>query len=173
MRRPLGSVAGRSLRRHKVFGLGVLRFVRSLRRFSSLDFRLLSPAWFGTPSRVSRNDTVSTASLEDRFLCLEGSDDRLSERTPYISIDRSRKRFWFCNCRGIVERICRMRVWAGSPGVVKKRFAPCTLADPFDVAMEIIWPKSKSKLKSITVIFSYNLLCLLVLQNFTKALTGQ
>jgi len=171
--RPLGLVECRSLRRRTAFGLCLLGFVRSLRRFSSFDFRLPLPAWFGKHSPVYRNGKVSAALLEGRFRCLEGSGDRLSEQKPYKDIDRSRKKFLSCNFRGIAEHICRTRVLVGGLLVVRKLFVRCTLADPFDVAMETFWPKCTIKLKSITVIFSYNLLYLLALQQFTKTLTGQ
>jgi hypothetical protein len=38
---------------------------------------------------------------------------------------------------------------------------------------KVFWPKFMGKLKSITTIFSHNLLYLFELQQFTQTLTGQ
>jgi hypothetical protein len=70
------------------------------------------------------------------------------------------------------EHICRILVLVRSLSVARKLFAPRALASPFNVVGKVIWPKFMSELKSVTVIFSHNLLNLLVLQQFPKTLTG-
>jgi hypothetical protein len=63
----------------------------------------------------------------------------------------------------------RIGAWARSPAVVRKRFVQYASANPF----KDFWPKCKEELKSITTIFSHNLLYLFDLQQFSKTLTGQ
>jgi len=124
-------------------------------------------------SRVCRNGKVSAALLEDRFRCLEGSDDTLSGQTPCTGIDRNRKTFLSDGCRDIVERICRIVFWEESPTVVRKLSVQHASANPFSKSMKVYWPKFKGKLKSIPIIFSHNLLYLFGLQQFAHKLMGQ
>jgi len=123
--------------------------------------------------RVYHNGKVLTALLEDRFLCLEGSGDTLFVQTPYRGIDRNRKKFLFGGCRDIVERICRNVFWEENLTVARKLSALYPLANPFSKSVKVYWTKSKGKLKSITIIFSHNLLYLFGLQQFTYKLMGQ
>ena len=81
--------------------------------------------------------------------------------------------FLFGSCHGIGKHIYRTDVLAGSLSVVRTLFVRCTLAGPFNVSAKLFWPKSIDELKSITTIFSHNLLILFALQQFSKALTGQ
>src|SRR5210317_1788560 len=111
MRRLLGSIECRNLRRHKVFAPCRSRPVQSRHRFSSLDACLHVPVYGVKHSRVCHSGIASTAMLEDRFRCLGGSGDRLSGQTPCTSIDRSKKMFLYDGCRDIVERICRIVSW--------------------------------------------------------------
>jgi len=97
----------------------------------------------------------------------------LSEQKPCTGIDRNRKRFLFDGCRGIGKRICRIGILAESLTVVRKQFVPRALACPFNVLAKVFWPKFMGELKSITTIFSHNLLYLFVLQQFTCKLMGQ
>jgi hypothetical protein len=97
----------------------------------------------------------------------------LSVQKPYKETDRGRKKFLSDSCLGIDERICRIRALVESLSVVRKQFALCALASPFNVSTKVIWPKFMSELKSITAIFSHNLLNLFGLQQFPKTLTGQ
>jgi len=120
-----------------------------------------------------RNDKVWNALLAEKFRCPEGSVDMLFEQKPYRGIDGIRNKFLSDSCHDIDEHICRIRVLAGGLSVVRKLFAPCALASPFNVVGKVIWPKFMGELKSVTVIFSHNLLNSLVLQHFSKTLTGQ
>jgi len=97
----------------------------------------------------------------------------LSEQKPYKGIDRNMKKFLSGDCHGIGEHICRNLVLAGSLSVVKKQSVRCTLASPFNKSRKVLWPKFMGELKSITIIFSHNLLYLFVLQQFTQKLMGQ
>jgi hypothetical protein len=97
----------------------------------------------------------------------------LSERTPCKGIDRNKKMFLFGSCRDICQRICGSGVLVKSLPVVRKQFVPRALACPFNVLAKVFWPKFMGKLKSITTIFSHNLLYLFELQQFTQTLTGQ
>ena len=172
-RRLLGPTECRSLRWRKVFGLCLSKFVRSRHRFSSLDVRSHWPMCCVKHSRVFRNGKVSTALLEDSFRCLEDSGDRLSGQKPYKGIDRSRKNSLFDGCHDIFERICRIVFWEESLSVVRKLFARCTLADPFNESVKVLWPKSMGDFKSIPIICSHNLLYLFGLQHFSHKLMGQ
>ena len=151
----------------------VSTLVRSQRRFGSLDSRLPLPECCERLFRGCRNDKVWIASPADRFRCPKGFVDMLSEQKPCRGIGRSRKKFLSDSCRVIGEHICRIRVLAESLSVMRKLFFQCTLANPFDVTKKIFWSKSTSELKLSTVIFSHNLLNLLVLQQFSKILTVQ
>ena len=164
MRRPLGPVACRSLRWHKVPAPCLSESARSRRRFSSPDARWHWPGYCVTPSRGCRSGTASIAWLEDRLRCLEGSGDRLSGQRPYTGIDRSRKRFLPDGCHDIVERIGRIVSWEERLTVVRKRYVRHALANPFSKSVKVFWPKSKGKLKSIPIVFSHNILYLFGLQ---------
>jgi hypothetical protein len=103
----------------------------------------------------------------------EGFGDMLSERKPYKGIGRNRRNFLFGDCRDIVERICRIVSLVRNLSVVRRRFAQCTLAGSFNDFLKVLWHTSMGNFKSIPVIFSHNLLYLLVLQQFAFKLTGQ
>jgi hypothetical protein len=81
--------------------------------------------------------------------------------------------FAFDDCRDTAEHKRRIGAWAGSPAVVRRRFAPRASANPFNEKEKAFWPKSKNELKSKTTIFSRNLLYLFNLRQFLKTLTGQ
>ena len=172
-RRRLVEVRPQSLLPRTAFERCLSRFVRSRHRFASLDFRLPLPECCEKPSRECRNGTAWIAWLAGKFRCPEGSGDMLSGQKPYRGIDRSRKKFLLGSCRDIAERICRIRVSAGDPSVVRKQFAQRALASPFNVSTKVVWPKSMGELKSITAIYSHNLLKSSSLQRFPKTLTGQ
>jgi hypothetical protein len=123
--------------------------------------------------RGCHNGRVWIALLANRFRCREDSVDMLSVQKPYRGIGRDRRKFLSDSCLGIGERICRIRALVESLSVVRKQFALCALASPFNVSTNVIWLKFISELKSITVIFSHNLLNLFGLQQFPKTLTGQ
>ncbi len=148
-------------------------FVRSRHRFASLDFRLPLPGCCERLFRGYRNGRVLIASLADKFRCPEDSVDKLSEQKPCRGIDRSRRKFVSDSFHDIGERICRTRVLAGSLSVVRKLVARCALANPLAVNKQVSWPKSMRELKSITTIYSHNLLSTFGLQRFPKTLTGQ
>lgn len=171
--RLLGLAECRSLRRRKAFGLCLLGFVRSPRRFSNLGFRLLLPRWFVRHCLVYHNGKVSAALLEDRFLRREDSGEKLSGQKPYKGIDPGRKRFLSCNCRDICGRICRIVFWEENLTVVRKLYVLYELAGPFSRSMKVYWPRFKGRLKSIPIIFSHNLLYLFSLQRFSKTSTRQ
>lgn len=164
MRRPLDSVECRSFRWYKVIELWLSRPVRSRRRFSSLDVRSHLPMYCVRRFRECHNGKVSAALLEDRFRCLEDSDDRLSGQTPYIGIDRNRKTFLLDGCRDIVEHIGRNFSLEESLTIVRKLSVQHALVNPFSKYLKVYWPKFKGKSKSIPIFFSHNLLYLFGLQ---------
>ena len=170
--RPLDSVECRSLRWHKVFELCLSKSVRSLRIFSNLDARSHLLTCCVKHFRVCRNGRVLVSMLSGRSRCREDFADKLSEQKPYTGIGRNRKSFLFDGCHGIVERICRICVLAESLSVVRKQSVRCTLAGPFNESVKVLWPKSMGDFKSITTIFSHNLLYLFALQQFTHKLMG-
>ena len=171
--RPLGSVECLSLCRRKVFELCLSKPLRSRHIFSSLDVRLRLLKCFVKHSRVCRNGRAWALMLSCRSRCREDSVDMLSEQKPCTGIDRNRKRFLFDGCHGIVERICRICVLAENLSVVRKQSVRCTLACPFNESVKVLWPKSMDDFKSITTVFSHNLLYLFALQQFTHKLMGQ
>jgi hypothetical protein len=77
------------------------------------------------------------------------------------------------DCRDTDGHTGRIGAWAESPTVVRKRYVQRASANPFKLKAKVLWPKSKDELKSITTIFSHNLLYLFELQQFSKTLTGQ
>jgi hypothetical protein len=166
-------VERRILRWHKVPVLFGLARAQTRRKFASLGFRLPLQAWYEIRFRGCRNGKSLAASHADKFGCREDFDDRLSVRTPCRDIDRNMKKFAFRSCLDIGEHICRIRVLAESLSVVRKQSVQRALARPFKVLTKVFWPRSMGELKSIPVIFSHNLLCLLVLQQFNQTLTGQ
>ena len=172
-RRPLGSVACRSLLWRRVFAPCVSKPVRNRHRFSSLDTRLRWPKYCVKPSHVYRNGRVLAALLAGRLRCLEGSGDRLSGQMPYTDIDLNRKMFLSDGCRDIVERICRIVSWGENLTVVRRLSAQHALANPFSKSVKVYWPKSKGKLKSNPIIFSHNILYLFGLHQFSHRLMGQ
>ena len=172
-RKQLVSIVRRSLRWCTATVRCLSKRVRSRHIFASLDFRLPWPACCEKLFHGCHNGRVWIASLASRFRCLEGSVDMLSEQKPYIGIGRDKRKFVSDSCLDTDEHICRIRVLASSLSVVRKRSSLCALAGPFNVSMKIIGPKFISELKSITLIFSHNLLNLFALQLFSKILTGQ
>jgi len=171
--KPLDPTECRSLRWRKAFELCLSESVQSPRIFSSLDFRLLLQEWFEKRCLGYRNDKVSVALHGDMFRCREGFGDMLSERKPCKGIDRNRRKFLCDDCHGIVERICRNVSLARNLSVVRKQSVRYSLANPFGKTAKVNWSKFTGKLKSIPLIFSHKLLCLLVLQQFSFKLTGQ
>ena len=171
--RLLDSVECRSLRWRKAFGLCLLGFVQSPRRFSSLDVRLHLPMYFVTQFRECRNDKVSAALPAGMPRCPEETGDMLSGQMPYKGIDRNRKRFLSDDCLRVCQRTCRIVSWEESLIVARRQFVQCTLASPFKNLLKVLWPKSMGNFKSIPIIFSRNLLYLLMLQQFTHKLMGQ
>jgi len=77
------------------------------------------------------------------------------------------------DCRDTGGCKCRIGAWAKSPAVARKQFVLRASANPFNIKVEVFWPKSKDELKSKTTIFSHNLLYLFNLHQFLKTLTGQ
>jgi len=172
-RKRLVEVRPQSLLRHIAFERCLSIFQRSRRRCASPDFGLPWPEYCEKLARGCRSGIVWIAWLAGRFRYPEGSGGRLSGQKPCIGIDRSRKKFLRDDCRDTAERICRIRVSAGIPSVVRKQFARRALASPFHVATKVVWPNFMGKLKSITVIYSHNLLTSSRLQRFSRKLTGQ
>jgi len=172
-RKLLALVGGQSLRWRRVFELCLSKRERTRHIFANLDFRLPSPKWCVKLFHECRNGKVLVALLLGRFRCLEDFDGMLSERIPCRGIGRNMKKFLSCSCRGIGERICRIGVLAKSLSVARKLFVQCTLASPSNISTKVFWPKFTTELKSLTTIFSHNLLNLLRLQQFPKTLTGQ
>ena len=172
-RKRLVEVRPQSLLRRTVFELCLSIFERNRHRCASLDFRLLWPECCEKPFRGCRSGTAWITWLADRFRCPEGSGDMLSGQKSCRGIDRSRKKFSLDSCRDIVERICRIRVSAGDPSAVRKQFVQRALASPFRVSTKVVWPKFMGELKSITAIYSHNLLSSFTLQQSPKTLAGQ
>jgi hypothetical protein len=155
---PLYSAVRRNSRRHKAIRFCLSGFVLSLRNFSSGDFRLPSPAWFGKQSLLFRSDRVLTALPEEKFRCPENSDERLFGQRPCKGVSRNRKKFLFDDCRYICERICRIVSLEDSLTVVRKLFCLNALADTFSQFVKVSRRKLEGKMKSIPIIIFHNLL---------------
>ena len=167
------SFGRRNRRWRKAYALLRLAPARNPRRCASREVRLPLPAYCEIPCRECRSDTALTALLADIFRCRASSGDMLSVRTSCKVTGRNRKTSEHDDCLDIGGHRGRTGALAESPAVVRRRFVPSALANPFNVEPKAFWPKCKNELKSKTTIISHNLLCLCDLHQYPKTLTGQ
>lgn len=171
--RHLDPVERRNLRRHRVFLLWRLTPVQNPRRCASLAVRWLLPVCCERLCREYRSDRAWPVSLADIFRYRAGSTGTLFAQTSCINTGRNMRMSARGDCRDNGGHSGRIGTWAESPAVVRKQCVRCASANPFNTIAKVFWPKCKDELKSITTIFSHNILYLFDLQQFPKMLTGQ
>ena len=169
----LDPVEHRNRRRHRASSLWRLVPAQNPRRYASLAFRWLLPVCCERLCRECHSDRVWPVSLADIFRYLAGSAGTLSVQTSCIDTDRNMRTSVRGDCRDNGGHTDRNGAWAESPAVVRKRCVRCASANPFNGRAKAFWPKCKDELKSITTIFSHNILYLFDLQQIPKTLTGQ